>query len=930
MTLKITEIYLNKTCISMKNTIVKLFAAGLAIASCSVNEINYDLINKESNIIYASTEVDTKTSLSGNEDGIYKVSWSENDKITLMSKGGISATYTTKDGGKTRAEFVYEEGSDDLDFENGIIAGYPAEGVQLIDPESQDQVYISIPGTQEYNDSTFADDVMPMISDIATDRSLKFNNAAGVIRLMVSAYDEINVKKITVYSENEYISGKCGYLPESKSYFFDETSHGEKSVVLYSEKAVKVNKEAKPFFIVVPHQKYTSLKVVVTTDNGYEQSFEMKSDRTLTVKRSTVSTIPLYVDHLTHDGSADIKFEPYSVDWSYRYFDRGSGYSRYFNTDDPIYLQEWKADNNGNEPYFNYPDINVETSRVDIDKLEDTDPDSDTHTINFRIDRANERIDIKAYDAEGNEIRYESDGKTPFLNDSHYISLDAITSKVAKLTEVNLPFKDFPVTYKARKSVVNEDNMMQYFIAFDITLGATPEDKEIDLGTFTIPYTQAYVNKIPVTPITNAVAADAEAFADLPVHNIHDFTATVGPWNDTWTRVSLNQKDPEYLELRSTASYNTIAYRANPMTYTIDEDAYLEIPQNAEYDTTYELEEAWTFYGIEYTFKAKVNCQRPVYQLVPNPMFVKDGVVELSGKVTYPLYTNSTYTDSEKYKLNNINLRNYVNVEGMSKLDKLYKELQISYKVKETRADNNVYTAPLGASFIENADPAVLSTNEWAYNAYYDTEDNYVEEMDEVILYWNSVDQYPDNQNPYETINEITVEFQLLSQDGNVEFGDPFDIKFVVPELLKLETTKTLTEPSKTNDAPTVANIYKALKITDTKSNIQISNPDATNAADFFDYKYKVNNKIETEDEARNVYDIKMVPDADNVSIYLKSGIPLTNNDYIFNPETGDVQLPNNTGNITENIIIEIPVAMYHMYQGKHTHEVIVKIEFTK
>lgn len=937
----------------MKYTRLKLFAAGLAIASCSVNEINGDLVNKDTNTIYASTEAETKTTLDENEDGVYKVTWTAGDQIVLIDERGYTATYATEDGGESRAKFTLKKSHEELEFDNGVLAGYPVKNIYLNSSDPEIPVFISIPSTQEYNGTSFADNVMPMISDVTTGINLKFKNAAGVIRFMISATEEINVKSLVVKSGVENISGECGYIPETQNYFFDDSLQSEKSVTLSCENSVKVGKEAKAFFIVVPHQTYTDLEVIVKTDDGYEKSFEMKSEKTLTVKRSSVATIPLHVDGLKKsDDSADVQFAPHSVKWSYKYFDRGYEYSRYFNTEDTEQLQEWETDNEGVSLHFNYPEIKVASSRVEISMLTDTIPDSDVHQIDFRINPSDDRFEIRAYGPDGNEIKYKADGWTPFLDESNYIVLNALTSKIAKLIEVNLPFMDFPVTYKASKYVVNEDNKMKYSIAFDIILGATPEDKVIDLGTFTIPYTQAHVNKIPVTPITKAVAADAEAFADLPAHKIHYFDETVGPWNDTWTRVSWNMKAPGYLEMRSTEGYNTIAYRVNPATDKIEEDAYLEIPQTAEYDTTYDLEEAWTFYGIKYTFKAQVNCQRPVYKLVPNPKFVKNGVVELTGRVVYPLYADGKYNGvgdneydniSDEYTLDKINLREYVNVEGMSTMDKLYNELQISYKIKETRSTASGYTAPLGLSFVKDADPAVLSTSQWPYNAYYDGDDNYVENVDPVMLYWDSVDQYPDNSNPHETINEVSVEYQLLSHDGLVEFGDPLTIKLIVPELLKLEVTKTLTEPWKHNDVVTATNIYKALKITDIKTGAQVSNPEATKLGDFFNYSYIDTHKDKiTKVGVRNVYGIEMVPQTAKIKIYLKSGIELKSTDYEFyekdvdidndgNPEhfAGDIKLAGNSGNLTDNVIIEIPVEMYHMYQSDHSHTAIVKVEFT-
>ncbi|MBR2063442.1 MAG: hypothetical protein IJ971_01950, partial [Bacteroidales bacterium] len=651
------------------------------------------------------------------------------------------------------------------------------------------------------------------------------------------------------------------------------------------------NNNVKALFTVT-NPKSTAATVALAKAATADNVFDRVS---ITVDKIMINNVQLpgyaftstyFVDYGT---SSDIVLESYAVNWNYNYY-----FDSYYGN---IYSHAASI--------YNYPEMDVVTSPIDITKIYIDVANGYVWPIQFAHN------EIKAYGPDGKEIKN-------LLNDNHYIAFSALTSKVAKLQEVILPFADVPVTYKARTIVTNGSNMMKYSVAFDITLGARPADKEIDLGTFNVPGSQSHSTQIPVTPIAKAVAADAAAFANLPVFNSQNYANVYNTWNQ-WNFVEAKNTDGLTL--------NYVCYDLNSNYTAFEDKAYLEVRPNANYGATYDLKETYEFYGIKYTFKAKVNYQQPGYKLVANPKFVKNGVVDLTGSVTYPLFANKNYTDAVKYALDKIDLRAYVNVEGESVADKLNKELKIAYTVDKTVFDYGTYQnrVPYGVSA---AEPSTVTVY-----AYEDQNKNYVEVLPENILTWDNEFQYKVDQNTWDlssTINEVQVTYQLLSSDGKVKFGEPVTLKLVVPELLKLETTKTLSEPWENNDAPTVTNIYKALKITDTKSKAQISNPNATKAGDFFDYVYTENKQTVTKAGVRNVYDITVVPDAANVKIYLKSGAPLNKNDYEFDPETGDVQLASNTGNITEDVIIEIPVAMYHMYQGNHAHNVTVKVEFKK
>lgn len=292
----------------MKRYLYTLLAAGLVMTSCAVNEIQEaQSSNKGVQPIYASTEADSKTALGDYEDGKYKVYWNEGDQILVANNYYEAAIYTSQEGGTSYAEFLPDEGYDPMDFSEGVMAGYPEKNMYLYSADPNEAAYFTIPDVQTYYNGTFDDTAMPMISDVAYDNQLKFNNAAGLLKLMLSAPSKATVQSIVVKAENEFISGECGYIPESKSYFFDETMISKNKVTLNCGNGVAVTSDAKPFFIVVPHQEYTSLTITVTTKDGLEQVFTMKEDKVLNVQRSSVLNIPLNLDNLAAPTGANVR-----------------------------------------------------------------------------------------------------------------------------------------------------------------------------------------------------------------------------------------------------------------------------------------------------------------------------------------------------------------------------------------------------------------------------------------------------------------------------------------------------------------------------------------------------------------------------------------------------------------------------------------------
>lgn len=59
------------------------------------------------------------------------------------------------------------------------------------------------------------------------------------------------------------------------------------------------------------------------------------------------------------------------------------------------------------------------------------------------------------------------------------------------------------------------------------------------------------------------------------------------------------------------------------------------------------------------------------------------------------------------------------------------------------------------------------------------------------------------------------------------------------------------------------------------------------------------------------------------------SGVEVPAMFYDVNPETGEVKIITNSGGITDNVIVKIPVSFKHNYCGE-THTQIAEVKFYK
>ena len=245
----------------------------------------------------------TKTGLSPDDEGqTRKILWSKGDRILLS--GSYDKIFVTDEDSTVSAAFYPEDGIDFMDLSTGVIAAYPAEGIYMSGPDAEKEVYLTIPNVQQYQEDTFADNTMPMVSDVAYDAELHFSNAAGVLRLVVST-DAVNVKVSSISVQtNEIIASDAGgdmcYIPTIREYNLDpDYTYGINNVRLECGEGVHLDSDGTPFHIVVPHQTYTGMTITVNTTDGEKQMFTLKEGKEITVKRSGIAAIPLKIDALS-------------------------------------------------------------------------------------------------------------------------------------------------------------------------------------------------------------------------------------------------------------------------------------------------------------------------------------------------------------------------------------------------------------------------------------------------------------------------------------------------------------------------------------------------------------------------------------------------------------------------------------------------------
>lgn len=853
----------------MKRSLSFLLAGSLLLASCALEEVTSpETAGNEAVPVTATIGAETKTTLGSKEDGAYKVLWSKGDRIAVRTGNATAQTsYVTSEEGETTATFTAEDINASPDFTKGAIAVYPAEGAEI---NATDKVYLTIPQEQSYAEGSFDDDAMPMVSSFTRKPEFTFHNAAGALNLQLyTTLGDFDVKSVTITTTEGFLSGKCRYIPETRTYKTDDAASAYyNKVVLNCGKGVTIGKNARSFFVVVPHGEYKDLAICVKSTKGLEQTFNLKDGKTLAVDRASVLNIPLLANKM-----AEPEYPTISIDWSY---EQGAVWT------ENLTLAE--------APEFEVNGID------DITVLKDKNGNSFSPItpLTFKATAADKAG--KTYDATAEIV--------------------SLTKRAVRLTGGNIPYaKGEELTYKFTAKLY-DDKAVEYTVHFNVKTAAMPKDRTIVLDEVKIDGRFSSPMYAIVTPVTETLEADMEYYPE----------AATAEGKEALLTEFFKQAADNESTLTVKQNGTKITGAAFDLRYDADakeETSLLTIPEGiSAYDDEYAFTKTINVFGVTYTYKVTAVIKPLGFSIERNPMWVSsDNTVNLVGKVELPTFKKNVGTENGvEYSLPLIDVRDYVLVNGETETDKAYHELSLKYKVTTVKKDDQ------GNVIKSDDDFAALSHDV----TFTDTEAQDATNVlvwntnDEDALYRNTLDleielvATANHQISYGSVNitivvpELVI-FSSTAPDKSTKTGAYSEY------LNEMWTPVNVVKALIVKDAKTGNDLYNAYAadIYEFWDGYNYDPADKTYCTAAGTGHFNIYGQTELEIDFEKV-----------TAVFASSGATVASHLYNID-DNGDVALANNTAHITDDIIIRVPVSFKHNFCGTE-HSAVAEIRFYK
>lgn len=230
-------------------------------------------------------DADTRTTLSGLEDGMYYPLWSAGDEI---------AVYVDNDTEPSKFSLLSGEGSTYAKFSGtrkgtDYFAVYPYKIAGSI---SAGTLSVTLPETQKYVEDSFGAGAFPMLATGSASEGLKFMNLCSVLK--ISFKGNAAVKSVTLIANDEgtFLSGPASVVVDytaATENFLTMSEGGSASVVL-DTKGLEISEDAPAdVYIVIPSQTYEGgLTIEVDT---YTDKITKVITSDLTFERSQIRTI---------------------------------------------------------------------------------------------------------------------------------------------------------------------------------------------------------------------------------------------------------------------------------------------------------------------------------------------------------------------------------------------------------------------------------------------------------------------------------------------------------------------------------------------------------------------------------------------------------------------------------------------------------------
>ena len=519
---------------------------------------------------------------------------------------------------------------------------------------------------------------------------------------------------------------------------------------------------------------------------------------------------------------------------------------------------------------------------------------------------------------------------------TYYAYIYRVASKIVSASIPELPFgKSYTFTGKG------EIDNVDYPVSLKVTIGAEPEDATINLGKLS-----AVVSTVPTVLNSDLVgkvlAEQATAYNGVKFGQVwnsfnggtvtitdEDGNAYITPGSVAFAAAP-KSKNGSYVDSSDKATTDTKKY-VEASTITISGFA------KGTYDVKYVVEA----YGVKYTYVAELEVVEPTYGLATVSQFVKDGVVSVSGVTTMPEIVvnttgNITSQRNASFESNSINLKDYFQVEGVSK--EYAGDVKVVYTVKKY-ADEDTYIAPswypelqyfnmngfapastVASSEVSDENGKVLKDNAfvtWNYTAPLPT--------NPALAINDPLQNYTDNLGALDRV-EITAYLVKSSETATTD-EDLAEVAYD-KETITIVQKDRISSFSQVANSGTVAykngdntvNIMPFLEAKDFNGN-RISNPYATKVDDYWytptGYQTNVVNA-----GVASLYHQEIIfgtPECD----LLTAKVEIDNN--------GNLKFTNNSADLQSDVVVTIPVYLTYDYDnfGSTAKKVDVKVTFS-
>ena len=278
----------------MKKSFIYIAALTL-LAAC--NKAESPVPSQDSDIITAQIEQETATRTY--MDAQNNIRWSEGDQVVAFMKSSYGHKYQliSSFAGKTYADFsLVSSGSGNLsagtEWDHNIVYYPYSDAIEAEKSGNNYALNVVLPSEQTYAVESFGNGSMAMVA-VSKDNNITFMNVLGGMKLQLRGTQK--VKSITLQGKNnEKLSGAAtvtAYADETKPAI-TMASNASKSVTLNCGSGVQLSESAVTEFIIALPPMLFSSGFTVTVTDADSKAYTIETDKTNTVLRSSLLTMP--------------------------------------------------------------------------------------------------------------------------------------------------------------------------------------------------------------------------------------------------------------------------------------------------------------------------------------------------------------------------------------------------------------------------------------------------------------------------------------------------------------------------------------------------------------------------------------------------------------------------------------------------------------